>query len=91
VVLLGGWGCGGLSLAKLLEFRSKLKEASNLLKDAETLIAAMLIIDEYRGLGEVEAIVEKALERIREARRIGRELVEEVERALPPEPLEEEP
>jgi hypothetical protein len=32
-------------LAKLLEFRSKLKEASNLLKDAETLIAAMLIID----------------------------------------------
>jgi hypothetical protein len=77
-----------LSLAKLLEFRSKLKEASNLLKDAETLIAAMLIIDEYRGLDEVEALVERALERIREARRIGRELVEEVERALPP--LEEE-
>jgi hypothetical protein len=84
-------GCGGLSLAKLLEFRGKLKEASNLLKDAETLIAAMLIIDEYKGLGEVESIVERALERIREARRIGRELVEEVERALPPEPLEEEP
>jgi hypothetical protein len=42
-------------------------------------------------LGDVEAIVERALERIREARRIGRELVEEVERALPPEPLEEEP
>jgi hypothetical protein len=88
VVSQGGWGCGGLSLAKLLEFRSKLKEASNLLKDAETLIAAMLIIDEYRGLDEVEAIIERALERIREARRIGRELVEEVERALPP--LEEE-
>jgi hypothetical protein len=74
-----------LSLAKLLEFRSKLKEASNLLKDAETLIAAMLIIDEYDALGEVEALVERALERIREARRIGRELVEEVDRALPPE------
>jgi hypothetical protein len=74
-----------VSLAKLLEFRSRLKEASNLLKDAETLIAAMLIIDDYRGLSEVEAIVEKALEKIREARRIGREIVEEVERALPPE------
>jgi hypothetical protein len=61
-----------------------------LLKDAETTIAAMLIIDDYRWLGEVEDIVMKALERIREARRIGRELVEEVERALPPEPLEEE-
>jgi hypothetical protein len=79
-----------MSLAKLLEFRSRLKEASNLLKDAETLIAAMLIIDDYRGLSEVEAIVEKALEKIREARRIGRELVEEVEKALPPEELEEE-
>jgi hypothetical protein len=82
---------GSVSVAKLLEFRSKLKEASSLLKDAETTIAAMLIIDDYRWLGEVEAIVERALERIREARRIGRELVEEVERALPPEPLEEEP
>jgi hypothetical protein len=81
---------GRVSLAKLLEFRSKLKEASNLLKDAETTIAAMLIIDEYRWLDEVEALVERALEKIREARRIGRELVEEVERALPPEPLEEE-
>jgi hypothetical protein len=79
-----------VSLSKLLEFRSKLKEASNLLKDAETTIAAMLIIDDYRWLGEVEAIVERVLERIREARRIGRELVEEVERALPPEPLEED-
>jgi sugar phosphate isomerase/epimerase len=79
-----------VSLAKLLEFRSKLKEASNLLKDAETTIAAMLIIDDYRWLGEVEALVERALERIREARRLAKELVEEVERALPPEPLEEE-
>ena len=74
-----------MSLAKLLEFRSKLKEASSLLKDAETSIAAMLIIDDYRWLGEVEVLVEKALERIREAKRIGRELTEEVERALPPE------
>jgi hypothetical protein len=79
-----------VSLAKMLEFRGKLKEASSLLKDAETTLAAMLIIDDYRWLGEVEAIIERALERIREARRIGRELVEEVERALPPEPLEEE-
>jgi sugar phosphate isomerase/epimerase len=80
-----------MSLAKLLEFRGKLKEASNLLKDAETTIAAMLIIDDYRWLDEVEALVERALERIREARKLARELVEEVERALPPEPLEEEP
>jgi hypothetical protein len=79
-----------VSLAKLLEFRARLKEASSLLKDAETLIAAMLIIDEYDALGEVESIVKKALERIQEARRLGRELVEEVERALPPEEEESE-
>jgi len=65
-----------------LEFRSKLREASNLLKDAETLIAAMMIIDEFTALDEVEAMVAKALELVREARRLGRELMEEVDRAL---------
>ena len=69
-------------LSKLLEFRSKLREASNLLKDAETLIAAMMIIDEFTALDEVEAMVAKALELVREARRLGRELMEEVDRAL---------
>jgi hypothetical protein len=72
----------GLGLSRLLEFRSKLKEASSLLKDAETLISAMLIIDEFTALKDVEAIVERALERIREAKRIGRELMEEVDVAL---------
>jgi hypothetical protein len=69
-----------MSLAKLLEFRSKLKEASSLLKDAETTIAAMLIIDDYRWLDEVEALVERALERVREAKRLAWELVEEAEK-----------
>jgi hypothetical protein len=71
-----------VSISRLLEFRGKLKEASELLKNAETSIAAMLIIDEYRWLGEVEAMVARALELIREARRIGRELMEEVDAAL---------
>lgn len=71
-----------MSLARLLEFRGKLKEASNLLKDAETLIAAMLIIDDYNALGEVEALIERALERVREARRLTLELME-VDRTLP--------
>jgi hypothetical protein len=71
-----------VSISRLLEFRGKLKEASELLKNAETSIAAMLIIDEYRWLGEVEAMVVRALELIREARRIGRELMEEVDAAL---------
>jgi hypothetical protein len=69
-----------VSLAKLLEFRGKLKEASSLLKDAETTIAAMLIIDDYRWLDEAEALVERALERVREAKRLAWELVEEAEK-----------
>jgi hypothetical protein len=69
-----------VSLAKLLEFRGKLKEASSLLKDAETTIAAMLIIDDYRWLDEAEALVERALERVREAKRLVWELVEEAEK-----------
>lgn len=79
-----------MSLAKLLEFKARLREASSLLKDARIIIAAMLITGDYRGLGEVESIVRKALERIQEARRLGRELVEEVERDLPLEPEEVE-
>ena len=75
-----------MSLAKLLEFRGKLKEASSLLKDAETSIAAMLIIDDYRWLDEVEAIIERALERVREAKRIAWELVEEAEKIELSEP-----
>jgi hypothetical protein len=72
----------GLGLSRLLEFRGKLREASSLLKDAETLIAAMMIIDEFNALGEVESMVERALQLIREAKRIGRELMEEADRAL---------
>jgi len=72
---------GSVSLSKLLAFRAKLKEASNLLKDAETAIAAMLIIDDYRWLAEVEAIIERALENVREAKLLAWEMVEEAERA----------
>jgi hypothetical protein len=58
-----------LSLNKLLEFRGKLKEAYNLLDEARGLLVAMMIIDEY-DLGEVEGKVERALQKIREARRL---------------------
>jgi len=74
-----------VSQAKLLEFESCLREASRLLRDAEVVVTAMLITGDYSHLGDVEALVKRALERIQEAKRIGRELVEEVERALPPE------
>jgi len=79
-----------VSQAKLLEFESRLREASRLLRDAEVVVSAMLITGAYSHLEDTEALVKKALERIQEARRVGRELVEEVDRALPPEPLEEE-
>jgi hypothetical protein len=42
----------------------------------------MLIIDDYNALGEVEALIERALERVREARRLTLELME-VDRTLP--------
>jgi hypothetical protein len=68
-----------VSLAKLLELRGKLEEASSLLKDAETTIVAMLATDDYRWLDEAEAMIERALERVREAKRLAWELVEEAE------------
>ena len=58
-----------LDITRLLELRTKLKEAYNLLDEAKALIAAMMIIDEY-DLGEVEGKVERALQKIREARRL---------------------
>jgi len=58
-----------MDIVRLLELRSKLKEAYNLLDEAKALIAAMMIIDEY-DLGEVEGKVERALQKIREARRL---------------------
>jgi len=65
-----------LDITRLLELRTKLKEAYNLLDEAKALIAAIMIIDDYDSLGEVEVKVEKALEQLREARR----LLEEGER-----------
>jgi hypothetical protein len=59
-----------LEIGRLLEFRSRLKEAYNLLDEARALLAAMMIIDEY-DLGEVEGKVEKALQQLREARRLA--------------------
>ena len=58
-----------MDIVRLLELRSKLKEAYNLLDEARGLLAAMMIIDEY-DLGEVEGKVERALQKIREARRL---------------------
>jgi len=82
--------CPGVSQAKLAEFQSCLREASRLLRDAEVVVTAMIITGNYSLFEDAEALVKSALERLQEARRIGRELVEEVERALPPEPPEEE-
>jgi hypothetical protein len=59
-----------LDITRLLEFRSRLKETYNLLDEARALIAAMMIIDEYDGLEEVEDKMERALQQLREARRI---------------------
>ena len=71
-----------MGLSRLLEFRGKLKEACELLDQARTVIAAMMIIDEFTALNKVEAMIARALELVREARRIGRELMEEADRAL---------
>jgi predicted component of type VI protein secretion system len=57
-------------ITRLLELRVKLKEAYNYLDEAKALIAAIMIIDDYNSLGEVEVKVEKALEQLREARRL---------------------
>jgi hypothetical protein len=72
-----------VSQARLLEFESRLREASRLLRDAEVVVSAMLITGDYSHLKDVEALVKRALERIQESQRIGRELVEEVDRAIP--------
>jgi hypothetical protein len=72
-----------VSQARLLEFESCLREASRLLRDAEVVVSAMLITGDYSHLKDVEALVKRALERIQESQRIGRELVEEVDRAIP--------
>jgi len=58
-----------MDIVRLLELRARLKEAYNLLDEARGLLAAMMIIDEY-DLGEVEGKVERALQKIREARRL---------------------
>jgi hypothetical protein len=72
----------GLGLDKLLEFRSKLKEASELLDQARTLIAAMLITDDYSYLHDVRMIVSKALKGIEESIDLAKEMEEEVELEL---------
>ena len=59
-----------MDIVRLLELRARLKEAYNYLDEAKALIAAIMIIDDYEGLGEVEVRVEKALEQLREARRL---------------------
>jgi acyl-CoA reductase-like NAD-dependent aldehyde dehydrogenase len=69
----------GLSLDKLLEFRGKLKEASELLDQARTLIAAMLITDDYSYLHDARMIVNKALKDIEEAVELARKMEEEVD------------
>jgi hypothetical protein len=78
-----------VGVSKLIEFESCLREASSLLKDAEVVINAMVITGDYRYLQDVENLIRRALDKIGEARRIGRGLVEEVDRALPVE-LEDE-
>jgi hypothetical protein len=80
----------GLGLDKLLELRGKLKEASELLDQARTLIAAMLITDDYDYMLDTRIIVSKALQRIEEAVKLGRELTEEVELVLDVEGEEDE-
>jgi tetratricopeptide (TPR) repeat protein len=69
----------GLGLDKLLEFRGRLKEASELLDQARTLIAAMLISDDYDFLLDVKIITSKALQRIEEAIELARKMEEEVD------------
>jgi hypothetical protein len=59
-----------MDITRLLEFRSRLKETCSLLDEARALLAAIMIIDDYGSLGEVEVRVEKALQQLREARRV---------------------
>jgi hypothetical protein len=59
-----------MDILRLLELRSRLKQAYSYLDEAKALIAAMMIIDEYDGLEEVEDKMEKALQQLREAKRI---------------------
>jgi hypothetical protein len=58
-----------MEIERLLELRSRLKQAYNYLDEARALIAAMMIIDEY-AIEEVEDKVERALQQLREAKRL---------------------
>jgi hypothetical protein len=69
----------GLGLDKLLEFRGRLKEASEFLDQARILVAAMLITDDYSYMHDARMIVSKALQKIEESVKLAREMEEEVD------------
>jgi hypothetical protein len=79
----------GLGLDKLLEFRGKLKEASELLDQARTLIAAMLITDDYSYMHDTRMIVSKALQKIEESVKLAKEMEMEVDAYFSEEEVEE--
>lgn len=68
-----------MGLDKLLEFRGRLKEASEFLDQARILVATMLITDDYSYMHDARMIVSKALQKIEESVKLAREMEEEVD------------